>query len=344
MTSDRNRSASSPDFNADRLRNKQEEKESPQQGGLKANKFSFSKLFVPVSIPSVRSGSPSTAAWSSKVSSFVGALFNRSEEKEFSEIESFTVEDMSPGEAMVFSSPETVRAFSPMTIGFASVANSSTSSSPQETTLPRQGFFQAGEKDREHFVAALTTKLENARASGDPEEQIKKDIGRLSYFLNGDEVHDVATIQAFLGGAAEHILPILSQTIPNTATDIVVEGILKKAPVDTTHAELAMDQSKKGGTSISLSKKEGSPTFHIEIESIGTPNIFLKKVEHGGIADFEMLTLHEENEGASQTQLSAEGKQFISLEVTKNEPDHYSISCSKLVREYKVKTPDQQIA
>lgn len=343
-TSDLNRSASSSNFSVDGFQTEKEDGNTQRQGTLRPNKFSFSSLFTPVSTPSTRLGSPSNAPWASRVSSFVGSFFNRNEEKGSTDLAHFTVEDIHSEEAVILSSPETVRVTSPTTLGFEALTGASSSSSPQEVTVPQQSFFQAGDQDQKKFVIALTKKLENARASKDPEEELKKDIRRISYSLNGSRVRDVATIKAFLGEAAENILPILSQTIPNTATDIVVERILTTAPVDTTHAELAMGDSEERRTSISISKKEGSPNIQIEVESRGTPTIFLKKVEQDGTPDFEIITLNREADHDGQPALSGEGWQFISLELTKQKGSSvYSMSCSKLLREYQIKTPEEQL-
>lgn len=310
--------------------------------GVSPNKFSFTNFFSPISgrsrTPSISSESPSVIKWSSRVSSFVGSLFEKKDS--CSSFDNLTIGSSDFGETVVHSSPETVRVVISTPMSFGTSSSSFNNSSSQEATLPQQGFFQAGDRDRETFVAHLMKKLQEAKTSENPDQQTKKDINRISYFLNGKKVQDINAVKSFLGEAAEAVFPILNQTIPNVATDVVVQSILEAAPVDTTHAELAMNDSKQCGTSISISKKEGSFNFHIEVETKGAPTVFLKKIERNGTHDFEFIALNQEAAASEQTRTSAEGRQFIALELEKDETTSYSMSCNNLFRNYKIHTSD----
>lgn len=302
------------------------------QKSVRYNKFSLSHFFKPVApspTPSIHSESPSVNKWPSRFSNFVGSLFEKKESP--SSFENLKVDSSDLGETIAYSSPQTIKVLSPVTISFDSLMSASGHSSTEEMTLPQQSFFEAGEQDRKLFAATLVKKVKELGATDD---QLKKDIDRISYFLNGKRVQDVETIRSFFGEAADIILPVLSQIIPNIATDIIADRILQAAPVNTTHAELGMSDDKKNGTSINISKVEGKPDFHIEVETIGSPMVFLKKVEREGTPDFEVITLPTEDNFSAQTRFLGEGQQFIALELTKDDNGPYSISCSSLLRKY----------
>ncbi len=307
-------------------------------GALRSNKFSFSNFFSPISgnsqTPSISSESPSVTKWASRVSSFVGGLLDKKGSPPG--FEELTGDRQELEATVVHSSPETVRVMTSTPISFGLSAGSFNDGSGQEIMLPQQSFFQAGDRDRKVFVTSLIKRLEEAKNSKNLEDQIQKDINRIAYFLNGKKVQDVKEVKDFLGEAAEAILPILSQTIPNVATDLVVQSILETAPVDTTHGELAMSDSKKSGTSISINKKEGNAAFHIEVETKGVPTVFFKKIERNGTPDFEFIPIDEEATASEHAGISGEGRQFITLELEKGRTNAYSMSCSNLFRSYKI--------
>lgn len=303
----------------------------------------FSNFFKPISrttTPRPTTESPSGSRWRiPSVPSFT-SLFRSSSVKEFEEMKSVTPtsqkEDLET--TKIYSSPETVIVSSPVSMGFASFSAASSHPATKESTLSKQGSVEAGEKDREKFVGFLKGKWEAAKKSQDPESQTKKDIDRAFYFINGERVTDVEKLKNFLGEAAEALLPLLNQTIPNVANDVIFEKILQEAPLGTVHPELAISQSEEGKISIRITKKEGSSTFLIEVESRGPAKTFFKKIEEEGEPDFEHITLDSED-SSPDTTLSAEGRQLINLELTQDDAGSYSLSslsCSKLIREYQI--------
>lgn len=312
--------------------------------GLRPNKFSFSSLFKPITgrpqTPLSPSQSPSAHQWTSRVASFVESFFDPRKLESSDRLEPFTLDSSHGSKTVTHSSPETVRIVSSSSMGFNDLKNASEYHSTQEATLPQQGYFEAGDRDRKMFAASLMQKVEEARLSDNPEEQLQKDINRISYFLNGKSVTDIETIRNFFGSAARSILPILNQTIPNLATNFIAQRILDVAPVDTVHAELAVSNSHHGGNSIRVIKSPDGSQFHIEVESVGTSAVFLKKFERDGTPDFDVITISAEEKDSQEKNLSVSAKQLIILELTKTDRGSYSISCSNLFRKYNIQSVD----
>ena len=330
---------------ADSVERKEEsgDKEQLSGQGLRPNKFSFSSLFRPVTgrpqTPLSPPQSPSANQWTSRVASFVGSLFDQRKLGSSDGLEPFTLDANSTSRTITYSSSETVTISSSSPIGLDAIDNTSKHGQIQEATLPQQGYFEAGDGDRKSFVDSLMKRLEVVKLSNNPEDQLQKDIDRVSYFLDGKKVSDIESIRAFLGDAAGNILPILNQTIPNLATDLIAQRILDTAPVDTVHAELAVSNSSHGGNSIRITKIRDDQ-FHVEIESIGTAVAFLKKFEREGSPEFELIAFPQEEDVSQEKKSSVSAMQLIILELTKTDRDSYLMSCSSLFRKYRIQSSD----
>ncbi len=274
--------------------------------------------------------------WSSKVTSFIGSFFRQKKAATTFPLQFIT--EVPPRKTIFQSSSEEIEVSNSSipTLSFDDFNSLSRSSLKQsKKLLPKEGSLQASAQVRSNFAQLLEKKNQQLNDSSDPKYTLKADINRICYLLHGEKVEDIAVLEKFFGAAAPSILPILCQTIPNTATDVILKNILDDAPEGTIHAEIAASRQAEGiVTMIHIDQEEGGNCFKISIESKGSTDVLLQKVTIGKQADLEMISLHQENDNP----IAGTVEQSILLELTPTEnqtnSSSYSLSCSKLERKY----------